>query len=120
MATVVPGRYQQAFDLSITQATSPQTIYTVPAGYVLYLDYLYVNVYAGTWATATPGIQVIIDQGSGNPSCAVMRNYIGTSYVYEAHFTKPMIATVNVVWACLLSNAAAAFSGFIVLGGDVV
>ena len=117
MANVSPGRIQVAFDLSITQATSPMVVYTVAAGVNLYLDYLNVTAYAGTWATATPGFQVVVDQGVSGVSCAIMRNYVGVSYVYTVSFAQPIIVTTNIQWACLLNNAAAAFSAFFTIGG---
>ena len=116
MSNVSPGRIQVAYDLSITQATSPMTIYTVAANVNLYLDYLLVNTYSGTFATATPGIQVIIDQGVSGVSCAVMRCYTA-GYVYAMSFAQPLIVTTNMNLACLLNNAGAAFSAFIVIGG---
>lgn len=121
MATVVPGRIQVAYDSTVTSATSPFTLYTIPGGYTLYLDYVMAYCYAFTAGTgAAIGWQLVIDQGVSGFSCAFLRGYkLQDNFILQ--LTKPLIATTTISLVALgPAGANATFSLFTCLGGDVV
>ena len=117
MATITPGRLQIAGDSTITNTTTPMTLYTVPSGLVLYLDYFYAYFYNGTF-TGTPFIQFIIDQGAGLPSCSFLRFYKQDQFT-AITFSKPQIVTANLTLT-VAGGGTANYSTFWSFGGECV
>ena len=120
-STVVPGRLQTAFDQTVTSSTSPITLYTVPAGHILYLDYLFLYCYAFTAGTgAAIGGQIVIDQGVTNFSCAIARFYkLQDAFVLQ--LPKPLIAATSLSLVALgPAGGGATFSVFGCIGADVI